>query len=193
MKAIVMEVNDKNIIIMKSNGEFAKIRTNKEFKVGDEIDSSLFEKHLILSNLFNTSKVMIMRITSVAAALILIFGMAYGAYSYNVPYSYISIDINPSIEIIVNRYDRIIGLEGIDDDGKIIAGGLSSYKHTLINKGIQDIINSAVQEGYINKEKDNTVFMTLSSKDHNKMDQLDKILETTVSEQIQSTGVNAEL
>lgn len=187
-----MEVNDKNAIIMKSNGEFVKIRTNKQLKVGDEIDSSLFDKRIVFSNVFNISKVMIMRITSVAAALVLIFGMAYGAYSYNMPYSYISIDINPSIEIIANRFDRIIALEGIDDDGKVIAG-LSTYKHVLINEGIQNIINSAVQEGYINKEKNNTVFMTLSSKNQNKIDQLDKILETAVSEQIQSSGVNAEL
>lgn len=52
-----------------------------------------------------------------AAALLCL--IAAGGYSvYRRPVSYISIDVNPSIELGVNRFDRVVSTEAYNDDGK---------------------------------------------------------------------------
>lgn len=48
-------------------------------------------------------------------ALLAVFG---GYRLYFVPTSVISIDINPSVELDVNRFDRIVGVEGYNEDGE---------------------------------------------------------------------------
>lgn len=59
-----------------------------------------------------------------AACFILIFA-GFGSYqAYFTPTSVISIDINPSLEVSVNRFDRVISIEGYNDDGKALASSL---------------------------------------------------------------------
>ena len=188
MKAIVMEVEDKYAIIMKNNGEFIRISNNGGLKVGDELDDKLFAKELNIA----TGSRIITKLASIAAVLILIFGLGYGVYSYNAPYAYISLDINPSIEISVNVFDRIISLKGVNNDGKILAD-LHNYRNMKVDEGIKNVIHSAVQQGYIKAEIDNMVFMTLSSKDANKTNELDRTIGISASEEIQSSGVEVKL
>mgnify|MGYP006964182038 CR=1 FL=1 len=57
------------------------------------------------------------RVLSVAACLLLLF--LGGRQFYFIPTVKISIDINPSMELGVNRFDRIVSVEGYNDDGKI--------------------------------------------------------------------------
>ena len=57
-----------------------------------------------------------------AMAVICIFILAgTGGYSvYSRPVSYISIDVNPSIELAVNRFDRVVSATGYNADGEDI-------------------------------------------------------------------------
>ncbi len=50
---------------------------------------------------------------SMACALL----VAGGVKSFLTPVSVISIDVNPSIELGVNRFDRVVSAEGMNDDG----------------------------------------------------------------------------
>lgn len=57
-------------------------------------------------------------------ALILIcLGSGYGIYF--TPVSAVSIDINPSIEFGVNRFNRVLSVEGYNDEGIDLASGLN--------------------------------------------------------------------
>ena len=55
------------------------------------------------------------RVLSVAACLLLLF--LGGRQFYFIPTVKISIDINPSMELGVNSFDRIVSVEGYNDDG----------------------------------------------------------------------------
>ncbi len=60
-----------------------------------------------------------------AAALCCLALAAAGGYKlYFTPTSVISIDINPSIELDVNRFDRVIDVQGYNDDGRALADTL---------------------------------------------------------------------
>ncbi len=61
-------------------------------------------------------------IPAVACALLLLFGGGY--WLYFTPTVEISIDINPSMEMGVNRFDRIISMGGDNDEGQALINSL---------------------------------------------------------------------
>ena len=56
-----------------------------------------------------------------AACLLLTLG---SLWLYFTPAAYISVDVNPSLELTVNRFDRVIAVEGRNDDGAALAESL---------------------------------------------------------------------
>lgn len=56
-----------------------------------------------------------------AACLLLTLG---SLWLYFTPTAYISVDVNPSLELTVNRFDRVIAVEGRNDDGAALAESL---------------------------------------------------------------------
>ena len=59
-----------------------------------------------------------------AALCCLVLALAGGYRLYFTPTSVISIDINPSIKLEVNRFDRVIAVEGRNEDGQALADTL---------------------------------------------------------------------
>lgn len=64
------------------------------------------------------------RIIPAAACLIVLLLGGSGAWLFWTPTATISIDINPSIELQVNRFDRIISVTGYNNDGEELAASL---------------------------------------------------------------------
>ncbi|NDO47911.1 hypothetical protein FMM75_00280 [Lachnospiraceae bacterium MD335] len=57
----------------------------------------------------------------ILAAACLFFILGTGGYSvYRIPVSYISIDVNPSIELGINLFGRVISIEAYNEDGQDI-------------------------------------------------------------------------
>lgn len=56
-----------------------------------------------------------------AAVCLFLVVLGGGAWLYLAPTAYISIDINPSLELGVNRFDRIVSVKGFNDDGVRLA------------------------------------------------------------------------
>lgn len=54
------------------------------------------------------------------AMLILMLGGAGGYSIYRMPVSYISIDVNPSVELALNRFDRVVDATARNEDGERI-------------------------------------------------------------------------
>lgn len=63
---------------------------------------------------------------SLAAAAVIIFTLALGIYEmWFVPVTVVSIDVNPSLELRVNRLDRVLSAKAFNDDGTKILDSLS--------------------------------------------------------------------
>ncbi len=58
-------------------------------------------------------------------AVMLVFVFGLGSYSvFNTAVSYISIDVNPSIELALNRFDHVVEAAAYNDDGAAVLNGL---------------------------------------------------------------------
>lgn len=69
-----------------------------------------------------------------ACFLLVIFGWQ-GYAVYFTPVSTISIDVNPSIELDINRFDKVIDVQSYNEDGDILASSMNirflNYKEAL--------------------------------------------------------------
>ena len=103
------------------------------------------------------------------AAAVLFCMIGIGGYSvYRKPVSYISIDVNPSIELGLNCFGRVVSTEAYNDDG----GGMIEQvplKNVSYMQAINRLINDDKYNRYLNEDAV-LVFTVIS-------DQPEKILE----------------
>lgn len=59
-----------------------------------------------------------------ACLMVVLAGFGGGYWAYFTPVSAISIDVNPSIEFSINRFDRVLSVESFNDDGIGLASAL---------------------------------------------------------------------
>ncbi|NTV89694.1 MAG: anti-sigma factor domain-containing protein, partial [Clostridiales bacterium] len=200
MKGIVVEIKDKYAVALCTDGRYVKIRSREGHKIGYETDIKpigVFFRRKAASSAENHARnkynrPLLPRISSVIAAMIIVSGLGYGAYSYSTPYYYVNMDINPSVELVANRYAIIIKANPLNEDGEKLIN-----ETTVLNKkledGVDEILDSAVQSGYLVKETPGAVILTVSNSKEEKADELAARLEEKVVSGLAADAVTAEL
>ncbi len=87
--------------------------------------------------------------------------------------SYVSLDINPSIELTLDENDKVISVRGANEDGQVLLYGESGIIGADVEAAVEKITSLAVDLGYL--DKDNTVVET--SVTSAEPDKTDKLLE----------------
>ncbi len=77
----------------------------------------------------------------VPAMLCMLFLFAGGKWLYFTPMLEISIDINPSIELGVNRFDRIISVKGYNRDGEKLSDSLN-VKYMNYTEAVNEVLQN---------------------------------------------------
>ncbi len=90
-----------------------------------------------------SSGAQIKRILAAACVFVLFLGIG-GYFSYTIPVAAISLDINPSVELEINLYDRVISVKGYSDDGKQLAEQLN-----IKNMEYPDAINTVMNNNAV--------------------------------------------
>ena len=93
----------------------------------------------------------------VAAAACLLFavgvvGVPYYGNNY-VPDSHVDIDVNPGVEIVTNKKNKVLQVQSTNQDGAAVIDGMN-LKNTELKVAVNALIGSMVQKGYI--RNDNT-------------------------------------
>lgn len=90
------------------------------------------------------------RLLTAAAFLVFITAGSYWLYFF--PTAKISIDINPSIELGINRFDHVVSVRGRNDDGKEFLSSLS-IKYKEYTEAIHQILNSEKISSLLSKDE----------------------------------------
>jgi len=167
VKGIVVDLNDKYAIVMDKKGEFIKVKNNGECVVGYEID--------IGSTVINHNFKALSKVVSIAAGLLLVLGIGIGAYAYNMPYNYINMDINPSLEFTVNMFEMVLDVEALNIDGEELLKN-NTYKHLKIDKALGESIEMAVDEGFLKGNNESALMITISGKNYDKLSSIQEEL-----------------
>src|SRR5690554_5865583 len=128
---------------------------------------------------------------AMAAAVILFIGSFAGAYTYmKSPVAYISLDINPSVELGVNALNKVVSVEGINEEGKEILQG-KSLINVEVTDALSQLVDSAADKNYINDDGSTVISITAESKNEKKAEKLTEICEEAVNGSISEKEVNA--
>ncbi len=100
---------------------------------------------------------------AICIALICIVGI--GGYSWiQAPVSYISIDVNPSIELALNRFDRVISATAYNQEGKSILKNLS-LNGKIYTVAIDEIVENQTMNTYLTEESE-IIFTIATNHNH---------------------------
>lgn len=78
---------------------------------------------------------------------------AAGAWLFFTPTAYISVDVNPSMELGINRFDRIISVTGYNEDGRALAQELH-IKYMDYTEGLEALMEDQNMEVYMTDNAD---------------------------------------
>ena len=108
-----------------------------------------------------------------AAACVLLavgfVGVPYYGNNY-VPDSHVDIDVNPGVEIVTNKKNKVLEVQSTNQDGASVIDGMD-LKNTELKVAVNALIGSMVQKGYITS--DNTgILVTVRNNNEDKANQV---------------------
>ena len=181
MKGVIVECSNGAAVALCDDGIFRKIK-NRDYAIGQE----LFIKE-------NTVPNHIMQKLSICAslALFLLSFVGIGSYSYVQPYSYVSLDINPSIEYALNRYDKVIAVSGVNDKGQQVVSSIESdVKNQNITKALGVTIKQLEKEHYIVSKEYNHVIVSVCSSNDTKAQSLASCVDSFSKEESSDCSID---
>jgi hypothetical protein len=106
------------------------------------------------------------RILIILVAVVLFAALSYVVYNFNQkPLSFLSISINPDIELAVNEDNIVKEVIPINEDADIITSDLELVGKT-VEEASDSIVDAAIETGYIDEySEENTVIVTTTNED----------------------------
>ena len=152
-----MEVHPAYAVVLDEEGRFLKA-ANLRYQVGDTVRDIVELRHPREKRPALWKP--LSGVAGLAACLCLVF---FGYYQPNfTPYGALRIQINPDVELTLSRTDRVLELEGLNEDGQsLIAGYEYSGKDREDVTG--ELVEWAIDMGYLSDGE--TVSITVTSSD----------------------------
>lgn len=94
--------------------------------------------------------------------LVLVMGLGFFYSVYTKEETLLTIDLNPSIELKMNVYDRIISVKAYNDEGQEFIDGLNINNCTL-DEAIEKVLKKAYDKGYITDKDIHSVLFSVKS------------------------------
>lgn len=89
---------------------------------------------------------------SAAAIFLLVLGVSFGfiwRQTYRAVDSVVALDVNPSVELKINKEEKVISVDALNGDAGVLLDGMD-LKGTELNVAINALIGSMVKNGYLN-------------------------------------------
>jgi hypothetical protein len=132
------------------------------------------------------------RILMIFTTFVMFFGLSYGIYVINLrPLSYVSISINPDVELAVNAINVVKEIIPINKDADIITSDLRLVGKT-IDVATKSIIDASIETGYIDEYSDeNTVVVTATGEDDSARSKLEDKVMKVLNNRLQEKNIYA--
>ena len=162
--------------------------------------SQILEKSLNTENEYKIikmpkrEKTILQKMVAVAAMIAIVFLSAFAGFKVaNIQKvdSIISFDVNPSIEIKINRNEKILEAKGLNEDGKLVLGGMD-LEGSNISVAVNAIVGSMVRNGYVD-ELSNAILITVDNRDEKRSAELEKMLADEINEILNSENFDAKV
>lgn len=152
-KGIVVKVKDSYCIILSGDGSYKKIPRSrvKNPRVGAETEFT------------PVNRLPIKPLLMVACMLVFVLGLnIFRLAQENAAEAYVSLDINPSVELAVDKNVKVVEVSSLNEDAKKLIDDMDLEGKNLY-AALRLIVNEAASEGYIKPNQKNYVLSTVTA------------------------------
>ncbi|MGL4910855.1 MAG: anti-sigma-I factor RsgI family protein, partial [Romboutsia sp.] len=126
------------------------------------------------------------------ASLLLLFVIGTGIYSYTqTPITYVSLDINPSVELAINKFDSVVSYNAYNIDGENILKD-SECKHKKIDDAITRLVENAIEQKYIDNNKSFVISVATTIDDSSRQNTLNEDLKYRIYSTLKDNSINVD-
>lgn len=149
---------DKDINLSLDDLTIKRIERSIRRKTGYYNENSIFKQKInnILGGIIMKKKIALL------LAVIGVSSLGGGVYAHakTTPVAYVSLDINPSVELGVNTFNEVVSAEAYNEDGEKVLEG-TNLVSTDVDDAVSTVVSNAISNGYI-KEEDTATTDTLA-------------------------------
>lgn len=116
---------------------------------------------------------------SLSVIVLLIGVLSIRTININMLDSIVTLDVNPSLEFQINKNEKIIKVDALNNDGIKILNDMD-LKGTNLNVAMNAVIGSMLRNGYIS-ELQNSILITVNNNNKEKSKQLEKKLTDEIN------------
>ena len=167
MKGIVVDTDGRRAAVMSDDGQILPLPEGEYF-LGQSVD---LPQELQAEDVREVRRAgrggrPALRRTAAAAAAAIVIAAGAAGYAYASPYGVVSLDVNPSIEYTINRFDRVLEVQSVgDEDGDLAETlDLTALKHKTIDEAVSETLELLDEAAYFTGEN-NYVVLTAGTKD----------------------------
>jgi hypothetical protein len=139
-KGILLELHGRNAVVLTSQGEFKQVAVPAgAWEVGDEVDYR------------ETGGVAWQRwgLTAAAAVILMLSPVGYQSWALAQPVAVVTVDINPSLRLTLNKNEQVLSAEGLNADGVTLLQGVD-WKRRPLGDVVAKLTAQAVEIGKLN-------------------------------------------
>ncbi len=143
-----------------------------------------------LKNVFNS-----LFVNKGFAVIMTIFMLITGTGRYlstTTPVAYVSLDINPSVELAINKFKKVISYEAYNSDGEILLAD-NDKRNITVDKAISNIISSAISKKYLLDNNNSIITFATISNNLNLRKTLQADLKYTVNNTLKNKSIEANV
>ncbi len=142
---------------------------------------------------FNKTLAMTAGFTSIVLTVGCFAGCNWGGNPNKEDDSVVSMDINPGVELIVDKNEVIVGVYGTNTDGQVLLyGETETLKGKKLDEAVEKITRTAVELGYIT-EDNKVVQYTVSSSNEGKQKALGNKISASVSATVEELNLSFQV
>ena len=136
MSGVIVSVKGRYAVLLTKNSDFIKVK-NKNYSVGDKVKIPQYKGQILAA----------------ATSFIVVCG---GISSYFVPAKYMSVDINPSVMMTINIYNRVINTKPLNDDAEILLSK-TDVSGMSVSESMDELIKKSEEIGYLNEHNKDVI------------------------------------
>ena len=160
MSYLVMETHPAYVVVLDEQGRFLKA-ANQNYQVGQQLSQIIpFQQPKAEVGWVKKSMV---SLAGLAACLCLVFGGYFGYYQPNfTAYGSMLVQINPQVQLTLSQTHRVLGLEGLNQDGIDLIQGYD-YQGKSGDTVVEELVQRAMEMGFLANGE--SVTLTADSQD----------------------------
>jgi hypothetical protein len=141
-KGVLLEMAGRQAVVLTPQGEFKKIPAPRgTWEIGDEVEFAESKGGPVWAR---------WGATAAAAAVLMIGSFAgYNQYTLTVPVAVVTVDINPSLELTLNKKDQVLKALPLNADGELVLQGVT-WQRKPFDQVVRAVTERAVEEHKLN-------------------------------------------